>query len=75
MIWASIYNDNTNIEFVETLQELKDIFEKSEISKNITFEDFKNNGFQHYNEENNSLTEVYFNIEELIELEDSIETD
>ena len=74
MIWASIYNDNTNIEFVETLQELKDIFEKSEISKNITFEDFKNNGFQHYNEENNSLTEVYFNIEELIELEDSIET-
>lgn len=73
MIWLSKHKEKVEYEYVENEQELKDIFEKSETAKYVNYEDFKNNGFQYYDEEQDFLTEVSFTIEELLELDDDID--
>ena len=75
MIWLSKHNEKVEYEYVENEQELKDIYEKSETSKYISYEDFANNNFQYYNEELDFLTEVYFTIEELLDNEIDNEMD
>lgn len=75
MILLSKHNENVDFNFLESEQELKDIFEKSETSKYISYEDFANNNFQYYNEELDFLTEVYFTIEELLDLDNEIDNE
>lgn len=75
MILLSKHNENVDFNFLESEQELKDIFEKSDTSKYISYEDFANNNFQYYNEELDFLTEVYFTIEELLDNEIDNEMD